>query len=118
MKMTKYDCIDYVKERLGFVPVSTVCNMCFANDFDRCYSIFKEDVEGWKKILELDYAMANKPKTHRLNEDVFMFRWQALKNIRLKDIDMEEEYKQRNKYKQLSIFDDEEKMGCMGGCFL
>jgi hypothetical protein len=65
--------------------------------------------------------MNDKPKNHPLKQDVYMFKWQADLGVRLKDFDMEEEYKRRNKYNQLSIFDvleDEEELACMGGCFL
>ena len=121
MNMSKDACINYVEQELGFRPRSSVCNMCFANTFDRVYKIFKEDKEGWKKLVDLDEAMKNKETDHPLKQNVFMFKWQADKNVRLKEFDMEQEYKRRNKYKQLDIFDvmkDEEEMACMGGCFL
>lgn len=121
MNWSKEMCIDYVKEKLGFRPTSSVCNMCFANTFDRVYKIFQEDKSGWNKLLILDDAMQNKPKTHRLIQDIYMFHWQAKMGKRLKDIDMEEEYKRRHQYNQLSIFDvmeDQEQMACIGGCFL
>lgn len=121
MNMSKDACVNYVEEELGFRPRSSVCNMCFANTFDRVYKIFKEDIEGWKKLIDLDEAMRYKDKNHPIRQDVFMFKWQADRNVRLKDFDMEEEFKRRNKFKQLSIFDvyeEEEKMACMGGCFL
>jgi hypothetical protein len=116
---SKSKCIEYVEEELGFTPISSVCNMCYANDFDRVIKIYREDKIGWNRLLDLDNAMANKPNNHSIKEDPFMFRWQAILNVRLKDIDMEElaiELKDKNK--QMSIFEMEEAMACMGGCFL
>lgn len=125
MNFTKQMCIDYVYEKLGFRPQSSVCNMCYANKFDRMYKVYTSDKEGWEKVLKLDDAMANKPKNHPLNRtgkyEVYMFNWQSKMGKRLKDIDMEEEYKRRHQYTQLSIYDvmeEEEQMACMGGCFL
>ena len=63
--------------------------------------------------------MENKPKTHRIKDDVFMFKFQADENVRLRDVNMEDmKEKLRKKYHQLSIFDLEQEMACMGGCFL
>lgn len=121
MGLSKQDCIDYVEKKLGFRPTSSVCNMCYANNFDRVYNLYKNDHEAWGKLLKLDDAMGNKPKNHRVKGDVYMFHWQIKMLKRLKDIDMDEEYKRRHQFTQLSIFDvmeDEEKMACMGGCFL
>lgn len=122
---TREMCVDFVYERLGFKPQSSVCNMCYANTYERVYKIYTEDKGGWEKLLILDDAMANKPNNHPLNRtgkyEVYMFNWQAKMGKRLKDIDMEEEYKRRHQYNQLSIFDvmeDQEQMACMGGCFL
>jgi hypothetical protein len=116
---TKDDCIKYVEKELGFKPKSSVCNMCYANDFNRLYDIYKNDIKGWEKLLLLDEAMNNKPNTHRLKDDVFMFKFQADNNIRLKDVDMEQMKENQKKKKiQISIFDLEQEMSCMGGCFL
>lgn len=116
MNWTKQDCIKYVEKELGFIPVSSVCNMCYANDFDRVYKIYKEDFKGWERLLELDEAMANKSENHRLKvSDIFMFKWQADHNVRLNEINMEtfkKDYLPRN------IFDLEQEMACAGGCFL
>jgi len=117
-KLTKFDCIDYVKKELGFTPVSSVCNMCYANDFKRIYNLYLTDQTSWNKLLVLDDAMANKPTPHKIRGDVYMFHWQAKMQKRLKDIDMDALHKERNKYTQLNIFDMEEQMACMGGCFL
>jgi hypothetical protein len=119
--ITKSQCIDYVEEKLGFTPRSSVCNMCFANDFDRVYDIYLHDKDGWKDILRLDDAMCNKPKNHSLEQDVFMYRWQALENVRLKYIDMnqyKEKYDKLKETGQMSLFDEEQEWGCNGGCFL
>jgi|GEM_PF-5401455 len=119
LHLSRYDCVDYVEKKLGFTPLSSVCNMCYANDFNRVYDIYENDVDGWNKLLALDDAMANKPKSHRLREQIFMFRFQALDNIRLKDVSMKDlKEKYRKKFHQLSIFDMEQEMACMGGCFL
>lgn len=116
MNMTKQDCINYVEKKIGFRPTSSVCNMCYANDFDRVYKIYKEDSKGWNRLLELDDAMANKPESHKIKDaDVFMFRWQAEHGLRLKDVNMEtfkKDYLPRN------IFSLEQEMACAGGCFL
>lgn len=119
IQATKEDCVNYVEKRLGFKPKSSVCNMCYANDFNRVYDIYTNDKQGWNKLLELDRVMENKPKTHRIKDDVFMFKFQADENVRLRDVNMEEmKEKLRKKYHQLSIFDLEQEMACMGGCFL
>lgn len=118
MSMTKIDCIEYVEKRLGFKPRSSVCNMCYANDFNRVYEIYQNDKVAWDKLLVLDDAMANKSNNHRIRGNVYMFQWQAKIQKRLKNIDMNQLYKDRNKYHQLSIFDMEQEMACMGGCFL
>jgi hypothetical protein len=116
--LSRYDCVNYVNDKLGFSPRSSVCNMCYANDFNKCYDVYINDKEGWDKLIILDNVMANK-KGHNLDQDVFMFRWQAYLNKRLKDIDMDELMKiERKKPKQLSIYDLEQEMDCMGGCFL
>lgn len=118
MRMAKYDCIKYIENKLGFTPRSSVCGMCYANDFDRVYDLYKNDPKSWQRILKLDEAMANKPKNHRVHGDVYMFKWQIKIRKRFNEIDMEEERKLRDKYKQISIFDLEQEMACMGGCFL
>lgn len=119
MQATREDCVKYVESELGFTPHSSVCNMCYANDFNRVYMTYINDKSGWEKLLYLDQVMNDKPKTHKIHDDVFMFRWQAEENIRLKDVDMEAmKEKQRKKYHQMSIFDLEQEMACMGGCFL
>ena len=116
---TKSHCIDYVNKELGFIPKSSVCNICYANDFKRCYDIYKNDPKGWKRVLYLDDVMAKKPKNHKIRDDVFMFKWQADNNIRLKDVDMEKMMKEyKSKDKQISIFDEESENACIGGCFL
>lgn len=119
--MTKQDCIEYVETRLGFKPQSSVCNMCYANSFNRIYKIYKEDEEGWQKLLKLDNVMANKPITHQLKNDVYMFQWQAKIGKRLIEIDLDKMKQERDYYKQFTIFDvleEEEQTACMGGCFL
>lgn len=119
LRLSKQDCIDYVEKHLGFKPISSVCNICYANDFNRVYKVYEQDKNSWEKLLLLDDAMANKHKNHKINDDVFMFKWQAEENVRLKDISMEDyKEKYRKKYQQLSIFDMEQEMACMGGCFL
>jgi hypothetical protein len=118
LRMSKIDCIDYVADKLGFRPVSSVCDICYANNFDKVYEIYKNDKEAWDKLLALDDAMEHKGSNHRIRGDVYMFRWQANMRKRLADIDMEEIYADRNKYTQLSIFDLEEEGACMGGCFI
>jgi len=116
MNMTKKDCINYVESKIGFRPTSSVCNMCYANDFDRVHKIYKEDPEGWERLLVLDDAMANKPDDHRIkNSDVFMFKWQADHGLRLKDVKMETFKKD---YLPPNIFGLEQEMACAGGCFL
>ena len=119
INMTKQGAIDYVEKELGFVPKSSVCNVCYANDFKKCYDIYKTDKNGWKRIVELDKVMANKPEDHHIRDDVFLYKWQADMNIRLENVDMEELYKKElDKPEQLSIFDIEQKGACMGGCFI
>ena len=118
---TKSQCMNYVKNELGFIPKSSVCTFCFANDFEMVYSVFKEDKESWQKLLLLDETMKGKPETHKLVDDVFMFKFQADNNVRLKDIDMEEWYQNYLHDKetgQMSIFDLEQEWGCNEGCFL
>lgn len=119
LQATKEDCVNYVERELGFTPLSSVCNMCYANDFNRVYQVYKQGGEGWNKLLRLDQVMNDKPLTHKINDDVFMFKWQADENIRLKDVNMEEmKERLRKKYHQMSIFELEQEMACMGGCFL
>lgn len=118
-QMTKDDCIKFVEKELGFKPQSSVCNMCYANDFHRVYKIYKEDKNGWEKLLILDQAMNNKNQDHPIKNDVFMFKFQADKNVRLKNVDMEKMLEEQKKiHLQLSIFDLEQEMACIGGCFL
>jgi len=119
--LSKIDCIEYVEKELGFKPKSSVCNMCYANRFDTIYDIFKNDKVSWEKLLVLDYAMANKNQPKIRADEVYMFQWQAKMRKRLFDLDMDAEYKKRHEYTQLTIYDvleEEEKMACMGGCFL
>jgi len=119
--LSKNDCIDYVKRELGFKPKSSVCNMCYANTFDKVYDLYKTDKEAWHKILVLDEVMANKNQPKIRADEVYMFQFQAKMRKRFSDIDMEAEYKRRHQFTQLSIYDvmeDEEQMACMGGCFL
>lgn len=119
MNLTRDDCINYVEKEIGFRPISSVCNMCYANDIDRLYSVFQQDPEGWKKLLILDEAMRNKPEHHRIKSDVFMFNWQCQENIRLSDIDFEEFYKNyKGKKQSRTLFDLEAEMACAGGCFI
>ena len=119
MLWTKEHCIDYVSEELGFIPKSSVCNICYANDFQRVYEVYKNDKKGWERLLYLDDVMENKPKDHSIKDDVFMFKWQASNNLRLKNVDMEELAKEAKKAdKQISIFDEESENACIGGCFL
>jgi len=119
IQATREDWINYVERKLGFKPISSVCNMCYANDFNRVYETYKQNSDGWAKLLYLDHVMNDKPITHKINDDVFMFRWQAEENIRLKNVDMETmKEKLRKKYHQLSIFELEQEMSCMGGCFI
>lgn len=120
-RITKSQCVKYVEEELGFIPRSSVCNSCFANDFYRAYDIYKTDSKGWERVLHMDYVMANKPKTHKLKDDCFQYRFQAIENIRLYEIDMEEWKLTYDKLKdtgQLSLFEEEQEWGCNGGCFL
>jgi hypothetical protein len=120
MNLTKLDCIEYVKNNLGFTPRSSACNMCFALTFDRVFEIYKDDPRSWKKLLDLDDAMEHYDHS-RIKAEVFMFKWQAKLNKRLKHIDMDLIKEEKDKYKQLSIFDiyeDEEQMSCSGGCFI
>lgn len=119
MRISRQDCIDYVIKELGFKPRSSVCNMCYANDFKHVFDIYENDKEGWSKLLLLDNAMANKPATHQLNDDIFMFKFQADLNIRLKDTNMEELKEQlRSKVHQFDIFEMEQEMTCEGSCFI
>ena len=76
IRWSKEDCIQYVIQKLGFRPHSSVCNMCYANDFNRVYNIYKNDQSAWNKLLMLDDAMAHKPENHRIRGDVYMFHWQ------------------------------------------
>lgn len=118
MNLTREDCINYVEQELGFRPISSVCNMCYANDINKVYSIYKGDPEGWKRLLVLDEAMRNKHPDHKLKgTSVFMFKFQADSNVRLNDIDFDEFYK---KYKEsdYNLFDYELEMACAGGCFI
>jgi len=118
--MTKLDCIDYVKKILGFKPHSSACNMCFALTFDRVYEIYLNDKKSWKRILDLDDSMEHY-NHNRIRGDVYMFMWQAKMRKRLANIDMDAIKKERDRYKQLTIFDvleEEEQMACMGGCFI
>jgi len=117
--MSKTDCINYVEKELGFVPRSSVCNMCYANDVDRVYDIYINDRKSYDRLLDLDDALANKSEKQGLDNDVFMFKFQADNNIRLKDIDMEDYYQAwMEKKKTRTLFDDEQEFACMGGCFL
>lgn len=119
MNMDKDDCINYVEQEMGFKPISSVCNMCYANDIDRVYNIFKNDPKGWEKLLILDEAMRHKPTDHKMKSDVFMFHWQAQDNIRLSDIDFEDYYRNyKNKKQSRTLFDLEAEMACVGGCFI
>lgn len=117
--MSKVDCINYVEKELGFVPRSSVCNMCYANDVDTIYDVYKNDPKGYARLLDLDDALANKHEKYSLSNDLFMFKWQADDNLRLKDIDMEAYYQAWvDKRKSRTLFDDEQEFACMGGCFL
>jgi hypothetical protein len=117
--MNKQDCIDYVENQLGFKPISSVCNMCYANDLERVYLIYKNDPDGWAKLLELDEAMRNKHKDHKLNEsEIFMYKWQAQHNVRISDLDFEKFYQENKALIKTTIFDLEEELSCMGGCFI
>ncbi len=119
MGMSKIDCINYVEKELGFVPRSSVCNMCYANDVDRVYDIYINDRKSYDRLLDLDDALQNKHANYSLNNDLFMFKFQADNNLRLKDIDMEEYYQAWiEKKKTRTLFDDEQEFSCMGGCFL
>lgn len=118
LNMTKIDCIEYVEKVLGFTPKSSVCNICYANDFYRVYDLYKNDKEAWDKITVLDEAMHNKSADNKIRGDVYLFQWQAKMRKRFNEIDMEAEYTKRKKYTQLSIYDMEQEMACMGGCFL
>lgn len=124
LNLTKEDCVNYVERELGFKPKSSVCNICYANDFKRCYDLFKNDKVAWDKITYLDNVMEHKNQPKIKAKEVYLFHWQAKKRKRLKDIDMDLEHKERNKYYQLNIYDvmgdydEEEKNACMGGCFL
>lgn len=117
MNLTRGDCINYVEQELGFRPVSSVCNMCYANDIDRVYTIYKNDEKGWLRLLELDKAMGEKSPEHSIKKDIFMFKFQADTNVRLADIDFNEFYKVY-KSKDANLFDMEMEMACAGGCFV
>jgi hypothetical protein len=117
--MNKTDCINYVEKELGFVPRSSVCNMCYANDVDKVYDLYINDRKGYDRLLDLDDALANKSEKQGLDNDVFMFKFQADNNIRLKDIDIKQYYQEwTDKRKTRTLFDDEQEFACMGGCFL
>lgn len=119
MGMNKTDCINYVESQLGFKPISSVCNMCYANDIDRVYDVYKNDPEGWSRLLQLDYAMQHKHENHKLDQsEIYMYKWQAQENVRLNDIDFEEFYKKYKSTNKISIFDLEQELSCMGGCFI
>lgn len=109
--MTKYDCINYVKDHLGFIPKSSVCYMCFANDFERVYQTFLNDPIRWQKILELDEVLDNQKI---FKNTIYAFRFQALLNKRFKNIDMNLLKSTKYNIKQLSIFDFE----CNNQCFV
>lgn len=117
--LTKEDCINYVNRKLGFKPVSSVCNICFANDIERVHKIYKEDKKGWQEILEIDNLM-EQHKCKGLDSRLFLYNFQAKFDIRLKDLDIEKIYFDyiKNKNNQLSIYDMEEMFGCNEGCFL
>ena len=118
---TKSQCMNYVKNELGFVPKSSVCTFCFANDFEMVYTVYKQDVKSWNKLIILDNVMKDKPNTHQLQDDIFMFKFQADNNVRLQDLDMEqwyENYLHEKETGQMSIFDLESEWGCNEGCFL
>lgn len=119
MGINKTDCINYVESQLGFKPVSSVCNMCYANDIDRIYDIYKNDPSGWDRLLQLDYAMQHKHPEHKLDQsEIFMYKWQAQNNVRLNDINFDEFYKNYKATRKISIFDLEQELSCMGGCFI
>lgn len=119
MGMTRTDCINYVTNELGFIPRSSVCNMCYANDIDKIYDIYINDHTGYERLMELDEALENKHDNHPLTNDLFMFKFQADNNIRLKNFDIEKYYLdwKEGKHKD-SLFDNEQEFACMGGCFL
>jgi hypothetical protein len=73
--MNKTDCINYVEKELGFVPRSSVCNMCYANDVDKVYDLYINDRKGYDRLLDLDDALANKSEKQGLDNDVFMFKF-------------------------------------------
>lgn len=119
MGMNKIDCINFVEKELGFIPRSSVCNMCYANDIDRVYEIYKEDKKGYQRLLDLDRALQCKHENYSLDNDLFMFKFQADKNVRLANINIEECYQEWiDKKKTKTLFDDEQEFACMGGCFL
>jgi hypothetical protein len=119
MNLTKTDCVNYVEKELGFRPVSSVCNMCYANDIDRVYDIYKNDPDGWERLIVLDSAMADKAPDHSMQKDVYMFSFQAYSNVRLRDIDFEEFYKTYKKTDEdRNLFNMEAEMACVGGCFI
>jgi len=93
--------------------------MCYANDVDKVYDLYINDRKGYDRLLDLDDALANKHENYSLDNDLFMFKFQADDNIRLKDIDMEAYYQAWvEKRKTRTLFDDEQEFSCMGGCFL
>lgn len=117
---SKQDCIDYVNKLLGFEPISSVCNMCYANSVDRVYSIFKNDKPSWDRLLVLDKAMDESlGKTKFTKGKPFMFHWAAEENVRIYKLDFEEFYKgYKDKQKTRNLFDLESELSCMGGCFV
>lgn len=117
--LSKQDCIDYVNQKLGFKPKSSVCNMCFANNFERVYNLYKYDKEAWSKLLVLDAAMEENKQTKLRADSIWMFQWQAKLKTRLKYLDMEDEYLKRTQTKeQYDIYKESEQNACMGGCFI
>lgn len=118
MNLTRNDCINFVEKELGFRPVSSVCNMCYANDIDRVYEIYKNDKKGWEKLLLLDEAMRNKTPEHKIRKDVYMFKFQADTNVRLNDINFDEFFKVYKSKDNYNLFNMEMEMACAGGCFI
>lgn len=58
--------------------------------------------------------MKQKSTNHPIKNEVFMYKWQAQANVRLKDIDMST-FNPKG-FKQYSIFDDEFADACIDGC--
>ena len=117
--MTRTDCVNYVEKELGFIPRSSVCNMCYANDIDKVYDVYINDPEGYQRLKELDEALENKHDDHALTNEIFMFKFQADNNIRLKNFDIEKYHTDWTEKKiTTTLFDDEQEFACMGGCFL